>query len=259
MCERLNFLAAIRSNNLSKADAALKEELKRPAEQQKGAAKLQKLRANAVPQDLSGCWKSIAEVAAALVHMGKELAVEIVQEFVESAALNTSADGKTLEWEANIIVNTTENRGKGSPNYVDDARLFKPQHIKEIDAFIDKCHADGKDGGGTVSVMSISTHLEEKFPALSFSNSAVLYALRKFCNSGEGYKWGKVKPRKCQSDPTRMEVKRSYLRDFGDALIMEDRGDYAIVYIDGVLMPVYLLMCVSHPCVSHPESSAPVR
>ena len=156
-------------------------------------------------------------------------------------AEQTEIDGT---WEANVIVNSTHDRGRGSANYIDKAKCFEPQHIKAIDAFVDKCHADGKGGGGTVTVVSISAELEKQFEDLEFSPDAVLYTLRNFCNSGEGYKWGKVKPRKCESDPERLEVKRTYMRDYSWALKKEEAGTHAIVCIDGVQYNLFYLFAL---------------
>ena len=53
-----------------------------------------------------------------------------------------------------------------------------------------------------------------------------------FCNAGKGYRWGNVKPRKCESDPERVDVKRTYLRDYAAALRKEDAGTHVCVYFD---------------------------
>jgi len=228
-----------------RAAAALAKDATKKKEERLGGQKLSKLKKAAEPKDMSGYWKTAARRAADLVHMQHELADEIVQEFVSSAEAVEAENGK-LQWEANVIVNTTKDRGKGSTNYINNAKCFEPEHIKAIDAFVDKCHADGKGGGGTVTVASISAELEEKFEDLEFSPDAVLYALRNFCNSGEGYKWGKVKPRKCESDPERLEVKRTYMRDYSWALKKEEAGTHVIVYIDGVQYNlIYLFVLIS--------------
>ena len=146
-------------------------------------------------------------------------------------------------WEATIIANTSENRGKGSEEYIDDGRLLSSEVVKAIDSFVDKCHQNGKEGGGTVSARSIGLMLDEKFPDAPVTERAILYALTNFCNEGLGLKWGKVKNRKCQSDPGRLQVKQTYLRDFAAALKKEESGDYVLVYIDGNISTLSIVGC----------------
>ena len=85
--------------------------------------------------------------------------------------------------------------------------------------------------------------LDEKFPDAPVTERAILYALTNFCNEGLGLKWGKVKNRKCQSDPGRLQVKQTYLRDFAAALKKEESGDYVLVYIDGNISTLSIVGC----------------
>ena len=41
-----------------------------------------------------------------------------------------------------------------------------------------------------------------------------------------------MKARKCESDPERIDVKRTYLRDYAEALKKEEAGTHVIVYFD---------------------------
>ena len=206
--------------------------------------KLKAAMKKAVPKDMSTLevYRKCARRAACLLHMGHELADAVATEFFSSADLNMN-DQKEWGWEATIIVNTSENRGKGSEEYIDDGRLLSSEVVKAIDSFVDKCHQNGKEGGGTVSARSIGLMLDEKFPDAPVTERAILYALTNFCNEGLGLKWGKVKNRKCQSDPGRLQVKQTYLRDFAAALKKEESGDYVLVYIDGNISTLSIVGC----------------
>ena len=113
-----------------------------------------------------------------------------------------------------VLVHDSSNRGKGSPDYVDSARLLGSAELKTMDDFITDTHNDG----GSLSVRQIADHLMEKHEQLLISNSAVRYALVHYL----GYSWGEVKLRKCESDPDRIDVKRTYLVDYARALKLQD-------------------------------------
>ena len=108
----------------------------------------------------------------------------------------------------------SSNRGKGSPAYVDSARLLGAAELKTIDDFVTDTHNDG----GSLSVRQIADHLMEEHPAVLISNAAIRYALIHYL----GYSWGNVKLRKCESDPERADVKRTYLVDFARALKLQN-------------------------------------
>ncbi len=130
-------------------------------------------------------------------------------------------DGSVLVWDG-----TTN--GKGSENYVDDARKLGPEHLKFIDDFISETHA----AGGTVSVPTCADELAKKFARLYVSEGCVRYAMVNYCDAGDGYGWGSVKPTKCETDPDRIDVKRTYLRDYSQALKREEAGTHILVYFD---------------------------
>lgn len=130
-------------------------------------------------------------------------------------------DGSVLVWDG-----TTN--GKGSENYVDDARKLSPEHLKFIDDFICETHA----AGGTVSVPTCADELAKKFARLYVSEGCVRYAMVNYCDAGDGYGWGSVKPTKCETDPDRIDVKRTYLRDYSQALKREEAGTHILVYFD---------------------------
>jgi hypothetical protein len=113
-----------------------------------------------------------------------------------------------------VLVHDSSHRGKGSPDYVDSARLLGRAEMKTMDDFITDTHNDG----GSLSVRQIADHLMEKHDQLLISHSAVRYALVHYL----GYSWGEVKLRKCESDPDRVDVKRTYLVDYARALKLQD-------------------------------------
>ena len=124
-----------------------------------------------------------------------------------------------------MLVHDSSNRGKGSPTYVDSARLLGAAELKTIDEFITQTHSEG----GSLSVRQIADELNSKHPAVLISNSAIRYALIHYL----GYSWGDVKLRKCQSDPDRVDVKRTYLVDFARALKMQDVDKtHVMVFLD---------------------------
>ena len=84
--------------------------------------------------------------------------------------------------------------GKGSENYVDDARKLGPEHLKFIDDFISETHA----AGGTVSIPTCADELAKKFARLYVSEGCVRYAMVNYCDAGGGYGWGNIKPTKCE-------------------------------------------------------------
>jgi hypothetical protein len=124
-----------------------------------------------------------------------------------------------------VLVFDTANNGKGSVNYTDNARLLDIDQLKTIDDFIVETHQEG----GSLSVRQIGDHLQEKHPDLYISNGAIRYALIHFLD----YSWGEVKLRKCQTDPERMDVKRTYLVDYAATLKRQDEDETHInVYLD---------------------------
>ena len=129
---------------------------------------------------------------------------------------------------------TLDNKTKRSIHCIDNARRLGSEHLAVIDGYIERMHAKG----GYVYIRAIRNELKSKYPGLKISAGAVRYALIHFCNCGEGYKWGKVKSRKCDSDPERIDVKRTYLRDYFRALELEKSGTHIIVYLDGAPLPL---------------------
>lgn len=156
---------------------------------------------------------AVARDAAAMLGYGHENADALWKQFL--------IDGSVLVWDG-----TTN--GKGSENYVDDARKLGPEHLKFIDDFISETHA----AGGTVSVPTCADELAKKFARLYVSEGCVRYAMVNYCDAGDGYGWGSVKPTKCETDPDRIDVKRTYLRDYSQALKREEAGTHILVYFD---------------------------
>ena len=155
----------------------------------------------------------VTRETAELLHYGRENADALVKNFLN--------DGTVLVWD-------TEANGRGSENYIDNARLLGPEHLKCIDDYIDETHAEG----GTVSLAQCADILSKAFPKLYVSNGCIRYAMVHFCNVGGGFQWGNVKPRKCETDPDRVDVKRTYLRDYAAALKKEEAGTHVCVYFD---------------------------
>lgn len=162
--------------------------------------------------------------------MGRENADAIVKNFLD--------DGT-------VLVSDTSTNGKGSPNYIDNARLLSPEHLKCIDKFIDNAHAKG----GSVSVPIVADELLSAFPDLIISDGCIRYAMKHFCNSGLGHRWGDIKARKCDSDPERIDVKRTYLRDYAKALKLEELGTHIIVYFGVSRMQSNYASLSPHLCV----------
>jgi len=156
---------------------------------------------------------TVARDASAMLGYGHENADALWKQFL--------IDGSVLVWDG-----TTN--GKGSENYVDDARKLSPEHLKFIDDFICETHA----AGGTVSVPTCADELAKSFPRLYVSEGCVRYAMVNYCDAGGGYGWGNIKPTKCETDPDRIDVKRTYLRDYSRALKMEEQGTHVLVYFD---------------------------
>ena len=141
---------------------------------------------------------------------------------------NTDALWKQFLTDGSVLVWDGTTNGKGSENYVDDARKLGPEHLKFIDDFISETHA----AGGTVSVPTCADELAKKFARLYVSEGCVRYAMVNYCDAGDGYGWGSVKPTKCETDPDRIDVKRTYLRDYSQALKREEAGTHILVYFD---------------------------
>jgi hypothetical protein len=156
---------------------------------------------------------TVARDAAVMLGYGHENADALWKQFL--------IDGSVLVWDG-----TTN--GKGSENYVDDARKLGPEHLKFIDDFISETHA----AGGTVSVPTCADELAKKFARLYVSEGCVRYAMVNYCDAGDGYGWGSVKPTKCETDPDRIDVKRTYVRDYSQALKREEAGTHILVYFD---------------------------
>lgn len=142
---------------------------------------------------------TVARRASELLHANHQNGMALFQNFL--------TDGT-------VLVHDSSNRGKGSPDYVDSARLLGRDELKTMDDFITDTH----NSGGSLSVRQIADHLMEKHSTLLISNSAIRYALVHYL----GYSWGEVKLRKCESDPDRVDVKRTYLVDFARALKLQD-------------------------------------
>ena len=86
---------------------------------------------------------TVARDAAVMLGYGHENADALWKQFL--------IDGSVLVWDG-----TTN--GKGSENYVDDARKLSPEHLKFIDDFICETHA----AGGTVSVPTCADELADE-------------------------------------------------------------------------------------------------
>ena len=110
---------------------------------------------------------TVARDAAAMLGYGHENADALWKQFL--------IDGSVLVWGG-----TTN--GKGSENYVDDARKLSPEHLKFIDDFICETHA----AGGTVSVPTCADELAKGFPRLYVSEGCVRYAMVNYCDAGGG-------------------------------------------------------------------------
>jgi hypothetical protein len=157
--------------------------------------------------------KKLARTASYCSGFGNETGWDIARQFLD--------DGT-------VLVASTENHGRGSPAYIDNARCLQPEHLKFIDEQVDKVH----DEGGSMSVAMLRDMLMAEFEGLQVTPGAVHYALVHFCNNGDGLKWGEVKSRKCETDPTRIDVKRTYLRDLAAALQKQLRGEAILVFVD---------------------------
>jgi hypothetical protein len=127
-----------------------------------------------------------------------------------------------------VLVNEAEHHGFGCPASIESARRLNTEQLKFIDELIEAEHASGF----CISIPEIRKKLKKQFPQVDISVSAVRYAVVTYCNDGSGYYWGKVKPRKCESDPDRIDVKRTYLKDYADAWAKEMSGTHVIVYLD---------------------------
>jgi hypothetical protein len=152
---------------------------------------------------------TITRQASDLVNQKHEVSTALVDNFL--------LDGT-------VLVPDTSNRGKGSLNYVDNARILDAEQLKCIDNFITQVHREG----GSISVRQCADELLVHFPDVEVSHSAIRYAMVNFL----GYAWGEVKPRKCQSDPERIDVKRTYLVDFAKALEKQRAGTHKLVFMD---------------------------
>ena len=108
---------------------------------------------------------AVARDAAGMLGYGHENADALWKQFL--------IDGSVLVWDG-----TTN--GKGSENYVDDARKLGPEHPKFIDDFISETHA----AGGTVSVPTCADELAKKFARLYVSEGCVRYAMVNYCDAG---------------------------------------------------------------------------
>jgi len=157
--------------------------------------------------------RTVGRNAAALVNYGHDNADDLVDNFL--------VDGTVLVWSTELV-------GAGSPNYIDNARRLSPEHLKMIDNFIDAAHEEG----GSVSIPQIADELHTRYPDVLVSEGAIRYAVINYCNASLGYQYGDVHQRKCQSDPERMDVKRTYIKDYSEALKLEKAGTHICVYLD---------------------------
>ena len=156
---------------------------------------------------------TLARKMADQARMNPQNALDLVDNFF--------ADGS-------VLVSGREAHGPGSPGCIENAHRLSSAQLKTIDNFIDEKHA----AGITVSVPQIRAQLRREHPGVIISEGAVRYAMLHFCNNGDGYHWGKVKPRKCQSDPERIDVKRTFLKEYFEALRKERAGTHVCVYLD---------------------------
>jgi len=141
---------------------------------------------------------------------------------------------------AEVFVNDSD-RGLASDAYIlNDARRLQPAHLASIDSFIAECHS-GEGASGRVTLKSIKGNLlrefsEEKLRSraqkelvlVDISHSVIRYALVNWL----GYRWGKVRLRKCNGNKDRPDVIRTYLKSYADALQKERDGTHVIVYTD---------------------------
>ena len=130
--------------------------------------------------------------------------------------------------DGSVLVNEAEHHGFGSPASIESARRLNTEQLKFIDQLIEKQHGSGV----CISIPEIRKQLKKQFKDVDISVDAVRYAVVNYCNDGSGYYWGRVKPRKCQSDPERIDVKRTYLKDYATALEKERAGTHVCVYLD---------------------------
>ena len=122
--------------------------------------------------------------------------------------LHVTASGGTCSvavllkaWEDKHEILHTERSG-AAPRV--KARQLKPEHVAEIELFIERNHADR---GQSVTVASLVKHLatdRPDFKGVIVSRTVVCYALHHFL----GYGWGKIKGKAIKRDPRRPDIIR---------------------------------------------------
>ena len=122
--------------------------------------------------------------------------------------LHVTASGGTCSvavllkaWEDKHEILHTERSG-AAPRV--KARQLKPEHVAEIELFIERNHADR---GQSVTVASLVKHLatdRPDFKGVIVSRRVVCYALHHFL----GYGWGKIKGKAIKRDPRRPDIIR---------------------------------------------------
>lgn len=131
---------------------------------------------------------------------------------------------KNYEEDGTVLVSSTDCVGRGSPNYVDNARKLSPLHLVEIDAYCDRSHKNGV----TVTVISIKNWLDEKYAPLAFAAGTIRYALVHFLDRG----WSVHQRMAYMTSEERQTQMRTYLRDYASALKQEKEGSAVVVYTD---------------------------
>ena len=151
-------------------------------------------------------------------HVGRQL-------HVTASGGNCSVAVLLKAWEDEHEILYTERSG-AAPRV--KARQLKPEHVAEIELFIERNHADR---GQSVTVASLVKHLatdRPDFKGVIVSRTVVCYALHHFL----GYGWGKIKGKAIKRDPRRPDIIRQYLLDFANALKLEQDGTHILVYVD---------------------------
>ena len=130
-----------------------------------------------------------------------------------------------------VLVTDSSTRGRGSPHYVDNARQITPRELLDIEAFIARCHEEGESVTARKIVKNLQDlRTERGLEQKTITRRAVRYALHNFLD----YHFGKVKKKKCQSDPDRVLVIRTFIRDWAEKLKeeAEEDSDLILVYTD---------------------------
>lgn len=152
------------------------------------------------------CWGPICDRVALLVKCCQATLKDQVKNYLEDGSVLLSAK----------VFN-----GVGSPGHVNNAQRLSPDQLAAIDKHI-------LNSKGSMTIRRIQKYINDEFPDVTISRSAVRRAVTKFL----GYRWGITKAKKCNSDPERVKVIRTYLRDYADAIRKEEAGTHVIVYTD---------------------------